>query len=87
LKLIDEAGNSIEGISDSNGIIFFDNLPYGEYCFQVPRFLPGSILLVSPNQGNNDSLDSDPDINGQVCFTIEDTACRTDIDVGYQQAN
>ncbi len=61
-----------EMLTDGDGLYLFDNLPAGGYYVKFSN-LPADYVFTSQNQGGDDALDSDADINtGETeCTTLD----------------
>jgi hypothetical protein len=62
---VDMNGNLVpEQTTDANGLYLFTNLPPGEYYVVFDKAsLPSGVIIVPPDQGGDDALDSDANVN------------------------
>ncbi|MEZ4966872.1 MAG: SdrD B-like domain-containing protein [Saprospiraceae bacterium] len=80
--LIDPDGNQVGGqLTDMGGFYQFDNVLPGDYRLHFAN--PGGIWQTLPDQGNDDSIDSDPDAFGYtMLFSLSDSDAL-DFDAGF----
>ncbi|MEZ5536233.1 MAG: SdrD B-like domain-containing protein [Thiolinea sp.] len=86
VNLIDTAtGNAIlTTTTGADGIYTFSGVPAGEYVIEVVE--PANMGFVTPDQGSDDAVDSDVDVqNGRSpAFTVNSGDSITDIDAGIE---
>lgn len=80
--LYDSAGNQVTSTyTDSTGNYSFDSIAAGDYVIRFAN--PGGIWQTLPNQGSDDSIDSDADAFGNTDpFTLADGQ-SLDFDAGF----
>ena len=69
VELFDANDNSMKGSTFTNGLgyyLFEDVLPGTYYIKFNPVSLPNGYIYTLQDEGNNDQIDSDADVNGQT---------------------
>ncbi len=84
--LTDSTGKAVQTETDANGFYVFNDLIPGHYT--VGFDLPEGMTFIAPNQGSNDSIDSDADpVSGTVAVSITSGATGDQtVDAGVQPA-
>jgi uncharacterized repeat protein (TIGR01451 family) len=80
VTLLDANGDELATTTtDADGLYLFDGLTPGDYSI-VFSDLPSGLSFTGQNAGGDDDVDSDPDTDGSVSFTLNQD--RLDIDAG-----
>jgi uncharacterized repeat protein (TIGR01451 family)/fimbrial isopeptide formation D2 family protein len=80
VTLLDADGDEVATTTtDADGLYLFDGLIPGDYSI-VFSDLPSGLSFTGQNAGSDDAVDSDPDTDGSVSFTLNQD--RLDIDAG-----
>jgi hypothetical protein len=74
---------SLTTTTNNNGLYTFINLKPGSYTVNFAK--PNGFNSSPSNQGTNDNLDSDADINGNVSVTVSSGTNNTTIDAGFNR--
>ena len=86
VTLLDDVGNEI-GVTqtDGTGYYHFLDLMPGDYRVRFPATLPDGCVLVAPESGTDDTIDSNPDQSSGLTSIVTLSAGENDntIDAGY----